>query len=253
MKFKSEPIKNWFGFDRRERRSSTILLLIIILIFGFRYLIPDKNIELEDLTGSIPGDQNLSELSRPEKLSVTRASPYYMAKESSDSIRKHKSRYSGRETFSSFSNATRFEKSGQNSDSRKKTLMDLNTSDSTALVRLPGIGPVLSLRILKYRHLLGGFARIEQLKEVYGLPQETFDLIRDRVYVDSLSVTQININSAGYKELSHMPYFDKYDVTSILKYRELKGKINNIRDLIDNKLISPGKASKISPYLKFND
>jgi len=253
MKFKSEPIKNWFGFDRRERRSASILLLITILIFGFRYLIPDKNIELEDLTGSIPGAENLSELSSPEKISVSRVSKYYQAKESSDSSRKHQSRYQGKEIFTSFGNKTRDVKSGQKSDNRQKTLIDINTSDSMALVRLPGIGPVLSLRIIKYRHLLGGFARVEQLREVYGLQAETFELIKSRVYADSLSVTQININSAGYKELSHLPYFDSYEVTSILKYRELKGRIKGIRDLTDNKLISPEKAPKVSPYLKFDD
>ena len=71
------------------------------------------------------------------------------------------------------------------------------------------------------------------------MPEETFELIKGRVYTDSLSVTQININSAGYKELSHMPYFDKYEVTSILKYWELKGRIYGINDLTANKLITP--------------
>ena len=253
MKFNSEPIKNWFGFNRRERRSAFILLLIIVLIFGFRYLIPDRQIVLEDLTGSIPAAENLSELSLPEKASVSVASKYYKAKSTFDSVKKPKSGYHGKETFIYYGNKTRVDKSGQNSVFSQKTLTDLNTCDSASLVRLPGIGPVLSLRIIKYRHLLGGFARIDQLKEVYGLPEETFELIKGRVYTDSLSVTQININSAGYKELSHMPYFDKYEVTSILKYRELKGRINGINDLTANKLITPEKAYKVRPYLKFDD
>jgi DNA uptake protein ComE-like DNA-binding protein len=112
---------------------------------------------------------------------------------------------------------------------------------------------VLSSRIIKYRHLLGGFARITQLKEVYGLPEETFVMIKDRVFTDSTVVTRVSINSAGYKELSHIHYFEKYEITAILKYRELKGTITSIDDLTDNKLITVEKASKVGPYLKFDE
>ena len=49
-------------------------------------------------------------------------------------------------------------------------------------------------------------------------------------------VVRININSADYKDLSRLPYFEKYEVTAILKYRELKGRIEGINDLTDNKL-----------------
>jgi DNA uptake protein ComE-like DNA-binding protein len=253
MNLSWEPIKHWFGFSRRERRSSFILLLIIVLIVGFRYIIPDRHIELEDLTGSIPDSENLSALSQQEKFSVSKGSSYYSVKIAHDSGKKPNSRYALRETFSSSGNRVRVEKSRQNSVSRQKTLTDLNTGDSAALVRLPGIGPVLSLRIIKYRHLLGGFASVDQLKEVYGLPEETFELIKGRVYADSTLISRININTAAYKELARCHYLEKYEITAILKYRQLKGKINNIKDLTDNKLISAEKASKVRPYLKFDD
>ena len=63
---------------------------------------------------------------------------------------------------------------------KPKTLLDINSCDSSSLVMLPGIGPVLSARIIKFRSLLGGFARKDQLKEVYGLPIETYNLISER-------------------------------------------------------------------------
>ncbi|TAL66327.1 MAG: hypothetical protein EPN88_08645, partial [Bacteroidetes bacterium] len=60
------------------------------------------------------------------------------------------------------------------------------------------------------------------------------------------------INSADYKKLSRLPYLEKYEVSAILKYRELKGNITNITDLIDNKLITKEKASKVGSYLRFD-
>ena len=136
---------------------------------------------------------------------------------------------------------------------QQKTKIDINTSDSATIVRLPGIGPVLSARIIKYRHLLGGFATIEQLKEVYGLSEETFEKIKGRVVADSTQITRININSATYKELLRFPYLEKYEVSAILKYRELKGRITEIEDLAENKLITREKVYKVRPYLKYDE
>jgi competence protein ComEA len=129
--------------------------------------------------------------------------------------------------------------------------LDLNKCDSALLVSLPGIGPVLSVRIIKYRRLLGGFASVNQLKEVYGLPEETYDLIKDRVFADTADISRIDINLAGYKELSRFPYFEKYEVNAIIKFRELNGKISKVSDLTDNKLVPVEKTEKIKPYLKF--
>ena len=35
------------------------------------------------------------------------------------------------------------------------------------------------------------------------------------------ALRKININSADYRELSHIHYLEKYDISAILKYREL--------------------------------
>ncbi len=135
----------------------------------------------------------------------------------------------------------------------RKPPIDLNNCDSADLVSLPGIGPVLSARIIKYRHLLGGFARVEQLKDVYGLKPETYDLIASRVTADSSVVDKINVNTAGFSEFSRLPYFERYEITAVLKYRELQGKITGMAELVENKIISPEKATKVLPYLYFGN
>jgi DNA uptake protein ComE-like DNA-binding protein len=223
-----EPFKNWFGFTRRERRSSFILLVMIIVILGARYTVPESRITIKNVTDTLTAYADLS----------------YVTK--SDSTH-------GKLSYATFPVSGR--KSGQQSYKKyvsKKPLIEINKSDSAALVELPGIGPVLSARIIRYRRLLGGFATIDQLKEVYGLQEETFELIKGRVFADSTLVTKISINSSGYRELSRLPYFEKYEVTAILKYRELKGRINNLNELSENKLITVEKASKLRPYLRFD-
>lgn len=230
MNLNSEPVKNWFGFTRKERRSTFILLLIIILIIGLRYSIPDSRIAIEDVTDMASYSENLSELPGKDSGSTVGQFPSY------HNIRRK------------FNQSPATKKS-----TPQKLIFDINKSDSATLVKLPGIGPVLSARIIKYRRLLGGFARIDQLKEVYGLQVETYELIKGRIFADSSVIKRININSAGYKELSHLHYFEKYEVSAILKYRELKGRITGITDLTENKLISVEKAIKVRPYIKFND
>ena len=135
--------------------------------------------------------------------------------------------------------------------SPRKILIDINHCDSATLERLPGIGPVLSVRIIKYRTLLGGFARVEQLKEVYGLPEETYDMIMERVFADTSGLRKININSSGYRELSQIHYLENYDISAILKYRVLTGRINSIEDLKENKILTPETAEKVEPYMDF--
>ncbi len=133
----------------------------------------------------------------------------------------------------------------------KRKPLDLNSCDSASLVALPGIGPVLSVRIIKYRNILGGFVAVSQLKEVYGLPEETYIIISPLVYADSLSIRKIRINTAEYKDLIRHPYFQRNEVAAILKYRELKGEISDIKVMIENNLISEETASRIRIYLDF--
>ncbi|OFY61475.1 MAG: hypothetical protein A2V64_01705 [Bacteroidetes bacterium RBG_13_43_22] len=161
-----------------------------------------------------------------------------------DSVNEYVSRVSFYSTGSSYR---------ERSVNRQKPLLDINNCDSAALEAMPGLGPVLSARIVKYRNLLGGFASADQLKEVYGLSEETFNLVRGRIFADTSAIRKIKINVADYKQLIRLPYFEKYEVTAILKYLELNGRISGMSDLVDNKLIAPEKESKLRPYLEFGE
>ena len=132
---------------------------------------------------------------------------------------------------------------------KKAPLIELNSADSLLLTDLRGIGPVLAGRILKYRNLLGGFVRKEQLLEVYGLSYETFENISQAVNIDTNGITRIDLNSAAYTKLIRHPYLDVYTVKGILNYRDIQGNIKDVNELIDNRIIPEENFSKIKPYL----
>lgn len=59
--------------------------------------------------------------------------------------------------------------------------ININTAGLTELETLPGIGPTMAQRIYDYRQAHGPFAKIEDLMEVSGIGQATFDKIRDLI------------------------------------------------------------------------
>lgn len=62
-------------------------------------------------------------------------------------------------------------------------LVDLNTATAAQLETLPGVGAVLAGRILDWRTENGRFGSVEQLREVKGIGEATFDDLRDKVAV----------------------------------------------------------------------
>jgi DNA uptake protein ComE-like DNA-binding protein len=249
MKLFREPIKNWFGFTRRERRSTFILLILVVLIIGIKYSVPDSQIEIRDITGTVIQAVDLNGLTARDNSAMGISYSREIINVSGDTSHKaSRNYYRSNRIATGKGRAYNFNK---HSPAPQKQLTDINLSDSAELMKLPGIGPVLSVRIIKYRNYLGGFVSIGQLKEVYGLSEETFEMIKTSVRADSSFITRININTADYKELTKVRYLEKYEITSILKYRKLKGRINSITDLFDNKLITSEKAKKVGPYLRF--
>jgi competence protein ComEA len=63
------------------------------------------------------------------------------------------------------------------------SLVDLNTADEAMLCTLPGIGETRAKEILKYRKEHGGFSKVEELMEVPGIKEATYEKIRDLVMV----------------------------------------------------------------------
>lgn len=126
----------------------------------------------------------------------------------------------------------------------------INTTNADELMKFKGIGPGFSKRIINYRNKLGGFIRIEQLQEVYGLPDSTFQHIKDRIVIQQEKINKININTASEEELANHPYIGKFMAGNIVKLRDDLKSFTNITDLRQVPLINEEKYRKIVPYIQ---
>lgn len=61
--------------------------------------------------------------------------------------------------------------------------VNLNTADESALDTLPRVGPAMAARIIEYREANGRFTTIEDLMNVTGVGDKTFDGLRELVTV----------------------------------------------------------------------
>jgi len=127
-------------------------------------------------------------------------------------------------------------------------VIDLNSADSIQLKQLPGIGSVLSKRIVKYRDLLGGFYSVNQLKEVYGLSEQTIRQIEEKVKLDNSKIRKIDLNFADADELSKHPYLKKNRATQIVKFRTKNGSLRDFSILRDSMILNIDEYNRIKPY-----
>ena len=61
-------------------------------------------------------------------------------------------------------------------------LVNINTATAQELTDLPGIGPVISGKIVEYREAKS-FDTIEEIQEVKGIGPAKFEAIKDRITV----------------------------------------------------------------------
>ena len=134
---------------------------------------------------------------------------------------------------------------------RKEVAVDIGNADSATWVVLNGIGPVLAKRIVKYRKALGGFNHVNQIAEVYGLPSETFVLIKDKLYLQEGAVRKIKINTTTLNELAKHPYISWKQAQWITNYREQHGFYKDLKSLEAIRLLDQDFLRKIEPYLEF--
>ncbi|MGK0176121.1 MAG: DNA uptake protein ComE-like DNA-binding protein [Ulvibacter sp.] len=128
---------------------------------------------------------------------------------------------------------------------------DLNIVTAIQLKEIKGIGDKLSERIIKYRTSMKGFMNDEQLEQVYGLKPEVIAKVLQRYTVLSQpTIEKVNVNTATFKEVLHLPYID-YELTKkIFQYRDEVAEIQNLEELKNIEDFPIENFDKIALYLK---
>ena len=125
-------------------------------------------------------------------------------------------------------------------------LLDLNLSDTTALQRVPGIGPYFAGRIVRYRQRLGGFYSARQLKEIEAFPEEAIFFFRT-----SNNIHKINVNMLKLNELKRHPYINYYQAKAIIDYRRLRGPLHSLDELRLLKDFTAEDIARLQHYVIF--
>lgn len=125
----------------------------------------------------------------------------------------------------------------------------INDASAEVWQKQKGIGEGFARRIVEFRTRLGGFMRIEQLKEVYGLPDSTYQNLLPHMSLGNAPIQKLAINKASEQEIAQHPYIGPKMAANIIKLRNDIQKFNKIEDLRMVPLINEEKYRKIAPYL----
>ena len=129
-------------------------------------------------------------------------------------------------------------------------LVDINTADTSALIALPGIGSKLAQRIINFRDKLGGFYKVEQIGETFGLPDSTFQKIKSSLQLNSKQIKRIDINKAGIDEMKSHPYIRYALANAIFQYRSQHGNFTTVADIKKIMTVTEEIFAKVAPYLE---
>ena len=61
--------------------------------------------------------------------------------------------------------------------------ININTANEEELTKLPRIGPVMAKRIVEFRSEHGGFKKAEELMNVKGIGEKTFDKLSSLITI----------------------------------------------------------------------
>lgn len=146
-------------------------------------------------------------------------------------------------------NASADGRSGTPEPAKTVAVIDLNGCSAADLEQLPGIGEVLSARIIKYRDLLGGFVSVSQLSEVYGLDSSAVQKITGRLKVSTAGIRSFRLDTCTWGQMARHPYLGPEAARAIMKYRSLMGVGFEVDDLVLQKVLSSEQAARITPYV----
>lgn len=161
--------------------------------------------------------------------------------------------------------------------------IDINNAGFNELTKLNGIGDYLAGQIITYREENGGFKNIEEIVNVSGIGEKTFDLICDFIYVEnpvyymeevpdepeqSVEVIEeitteeitenlmtlenlapISLNEADIEILMLLPYVDEEIAQNIIELRVEMTNFSHVYELLYIEEITEEMLTEIIEYV----
>ena len=237
--------RDWFTFSRQDRRG---ILFLVVLIFIALTLLCTKSIwyhekpyeactpdSVAQSLDKKPQEKNKRDFARTKPQAAQPATerptikePY--TTESIDTIRRE-------HPYAEY----------MRGKYKPGKFVDLNTADTTELMKIPGIGPVSAQYIVNYRRALGGFHTIRQVHEAYDLPEH----LGDWVHISAPTVKKLPINKVSASQLRAHPYLTFYQAKAIVALRKREGHIRSARQLLFLDEFTEDDIARLTPYLSF--
>ena len=224
-------LKEWFYFSRKERLGIYILSILVVLLYALPSFFSYEEHPIDAL--------NIStiQLDSFEHILIKRKNHFNVYK-------KHV-----------YTNDTPYEYQTllKKPFAINHHIIDINKADSAEFEQLPGIGEKLSVRIVKYRDRIGGYTKLEQLKEIYGLQDSNFLKFKHLLVIQKEFIpTKIFINKSTYGDLRKHPYISYVFAKSIMAYIKMHGSIQDEYELLSIGSVNRDEVVKVLPYLDFS-
>jgi DNA uptake protein ComE-like DNA-binding protein len=130
-------------------------------------------------------------------------------------------------------------------------IVDINEADSSIFESLPGIGPRLASRIIRFRNACGGFYSVDQVSEIYGISDTLFLTLKPLLALHQQQVKKIFINDWDADSLAMHPYIQRHEAKAIVNFRKQHGRFERVEDLAKVSILTNEWLGKLSYYLSF--
>lgn len=139
---------------------------------------------------------------------------------------------------------------------KRDTILNLRTADTTELKMIKGIGSYRAKQIIRYREQLGGFASVEQLREVKALQpllkdSLSTDSLLSHFFIDSVRVVPLKVNSMRVEQLQRHPYLSFEQARAIYELRRKKIHLKHLDQLRTLDCLTEQDIQRLRPYLSF--
>ena len=209
-------MNDFFTFTKGERVAIIFLAAVIFLIIAANFFVAKRPSNVNFYLHNLDSIWALHDKSKDESLKTKECLSRQVTKSPSHQVK---------------TKSLNVSKSELNSQKLKanspKLIVNLNSTDTTELKSLPGIGSFFARNIVEYREKLGGYVEINQLLEVYSFDSSRLETITPYINIDSISLRKINVNADDFKIILRHPYIEYEDVKKIVNHREKRGFIKN--------------------------